>query len=131
LPALPSHQLEVVYFGGCGGNLHLIVGKIDENLRYDIWELKEDYSGWIVRYYIDLRSIKSYGHGHVDVSCVVRQPPKEDEDEESMLAILVVDMKKFVAYNLKDHSSRIFHERREPYLPYFHPPFFETLADVI
>ncbi|MED6211597.1 hypothetical protein PIB30_075318 [Stylosanthes scabra] len=76
LPALSSDELEVVYFGGCGGNLHLIVGKIDENLRYDIWELKEDYSGWI------------------------------------------------------DHSSRIFYERSERYVPYFHPPYFETLAAV-
>ncbi|KAL4357822.1 hypothetical protein AHAS_Ahas09G0225100 [Arachis hypogaea] len=135
LPTLPlplsvplSDLLEDVYFGECGGNIHLIVAKYNEKLRYDIWELKEDYSGWIVRYYIDLTSLQS-DRGHFDVSCVVRQPPKEDEDEEAMLAIVSDEMRKFVAYNLKDHSSRIIYEIKERrYLLYLHHQYFETLA---
>ncbi|MED6211600.1 hypothetical protein PIB30_075321 [Stylosanthes scabra] len=126
---IPSHELEVVYFGGCGRNLHLILGKRHERSRYNIWELKEDYSAWIARYYVDLSSIEPYGF-HFEVKCVVRQPPKEDEEEESALAILIVNLQKFVAYNLKDHSSRIFYEEPTTCGPHFHHQYFETLAGI-
>ncbi|MED6128971.1 hypothetical protein PIB30_103242, partial [Stylosanthes scabra] len=129
LPTSPSHQLEVVHFGGCGRNLHLTVGKRHESSRYNIWELKEDYSGWIARYHVDLSSIDLHGF-LFEFKCVVRQPPKEDEDEESMLAILIVNLQKFVAYNLKDHSSRVFYEEPAPCPPNFHHQYFETLVGV-
>ncbi|MED6145570.1 hypothetical protein PIB30_026429 [Stylosanthes scabra] len=126
LPGARMIDLEVVYFGECGGNLHLIVARIDEKLRYDILELKEDYSEWMVRYYIDLSTIESRNSTVFGVSCVVRQPPKEDENEESKLAIVSVDYEKLVAYNLKDHSSRIFYEGG--FVPYIQHQYFETLA---
>ncbi|MED6208477.1 hypothetical protein PIB30_045408 [Stylosanthes scabra] len=119
-------ELKVVYFGECGGNLHIIVAKKDEKLRYDISELKEDYSEWILRYHIDLTTIESK-ISNFGVSCVVRQPPKEDENEESKLAIVSVDFEKLVAYNLKDHSSRIFYQEHTD-LPYIQHQYFETLA---
>ncbi|MED6168898.1 hypothetical protein PIB30_015957 [Stylosanthes scabra] len=127
LPEARMIDLKVVYFGECGGNLQLIVARKDEKLRYDILELKEDYSEWMVRYYIDLTTIESKNSDY-GVSCVVRQPPKEDGNEESKLAIVSVDYEKLVAYNLKDHSSRIFYEEHAGFVPYIQHQYFETMA---
>ncbi|MED6124357.1 hypothetical protein PIB30_058303 [Stylosanthes scabra] len=125
LPRVPySRWLEFKNFGECGGNLQLVWLNCYQKLRYDIWELKEDYSEWIVRYHVDLITIPQADH----MFSVVRQPPnKDDQGEDSKLAILVVNNRKIVFYDLKDHSSRIM-----CYLDgdYVHHQYFETLASV-
>ncbi|MED6222485.1 hypothetical protein PIB30_064901 [Stylosanthes scabra] len=60
--------------------------------EFDIWESKEDYSGWILRYYVDLTTLqfdlKAYSFD--EVLGVVYQPPKEDEEEEFVLVMIFV-----------------------------------------
>ncbi|MED6220304.1 hypothetical protein PIB30_043662 [Stylosanthes scabra] len=89
-----SRWQKFLNFGECGGNLHLVWLNWKEKLSYDIWELKEDYSEWIVRYHLDLTSLRRQAHTINNMLSVVRQPPNKDEGEESKFAILVVDNNK-------------------------------------
>ncbi|MED6132156.1 hypothetical protein PIB30_016579 [Stylosanthes scabra] len=78
LPGVPfSRRLKVLYFGECGGNLQLMVqANPNQKLRYDIWELREDYSRWILRYHVDLTTTLSRAHT-INMLSVVRQPPNK------------------------------------------------------
>ncbi|MED6200524.1 hypothetical protein PIB30_085985, partial [Stylosanthes scabra] len=103
---VPYSLIEGAYLVECRGNLHLIANScIDQELlSYDIFELKEDYSRWIRKYNVNLTTLQNE---RVRSLCVVSQPPNEDEEDDSMLAILVLGYNNAVSYNLKDHSSRL------------------------
>ncbi|MED6124430.1 hypothetical protein PIB30_058817 [Stylosanthes scabra] len=122
------------YMQVCGRNLHWITFKFDGEWKFDIWELKEDYSGWILRYHVDLLAtlrIDLQACSLDAVLGVVHQPPNEDEDEESVLVIIVVDFFKIVSYNLKNRISRIIYEEDGDYhAPGFHGLYFETLISI-
>ncbi|XP_057440764.1 F-box protein At5g07610-like [Lotus japonicus] len=57
-------KTRIYYFGESGGHLHLILPEpepLKENQKpsfYDIFELKEDYSGWLLTHRIDMKSIR-------------------------------------------------------------------------
>ncbi|MED6209608.1 hypothetical protein PIB30_056412 [Stylosanthes scabra] len=99
LPPLPftpksSHSMQV-----CGRNLQWITYEFDssefhDNWVFDIWELKEDYSGWILRYHVDPVTLQFDLEARIfdAVLGVVYQPPNEDEEEESVLVILAFDI---------------------------------------
>ncbi|MED6124432.1 hypothetical protein PIB30_058819 [Stylosanthes scabra] len=135
LPTLPLTSSQAPYCElSCRRNLHRITYTSDEKGKFDIWELKEDYSGWIPRYHVDLttfqlglQACKFYA-----VLGVVYQPPNEDEEEESVLVILAVDFLKIVSYNLKNRRSRIiYQENKGCYAsPRFHGLYFETLMSI-
>ncbi|MED6112566.1 hypothetical protein PIB30_062819 [Stylosanthes scabra] len=79
-------------------------------LAFEPWKsshYKEDYSGWIKKYNVNLTTLEA---AFVRSLCLVSRPPNENKEEESMLAILVVDDNTVVSYNLKDHRSRIIYE---------------------
>ncbi|MED6124424.1 hypothetical protein PIB30_058811 [Stylosanthes scabra] len=130
---LPCDQLQAMHFGESGGNLYLITARSTVKLKYDIWELKEDYSRWILRYNVDATKNNLVRNWCISVAPirVVRQPPNEDGEEESIFAILIVEHRKLVSYNLKDHSRKILHQEDRFLLPpYFKDQYFETLASV-
>ncbi|MED6124433.1 hypothetical protein PIB30_058820 [Stylosanthes scabra] len=114
LPTLPLTAGRDYFVRGCGRrNLHSVTVKnYEDDWKFDIWELKEDYSGWILRYHVDLTTLRLDIQANTFdvVLAVVCQPPNEDEDEESVLVIIVVDFKRIVSYNLKNRRSRIIHE---------------------
>ncbi|XP_057745615.1 F-box protein At5g07610-like [Arachis stenosperma] len=126
LPVLPIPRtglLQVKHFGESGGNLYLIIEESRYSGRYDFWELKEDYSEWILKYHVD--------RTYADPLCVICQPPNEDEQEESICAILLIGYKKLVSYNLKDHSCKIFYEEEDSsFVDVKVYPYFETLASI-
>ncbi|MED6113459.1 hypothetical protein PIB30_070947 [Stylosanthes scabra] len=128
---LPYDQLQVMHFGESGGNLYLIMARSTVLLKYDIWELKEDYSRWILKYNVDATKNNLVHNWCIDVTPlrVVRQPPNEDGEEESIFAILIVDHRKLVSYNLKDHSWKILHQADRFSPPYFKDQYFDTLAN--
>nr|XP_011463564.1 PREDICTED: uncharacterized protein LOC101303415 [Fragaria vesca subsp. vesca] len=45
------------YFGESGGHLHLIEFYKHYDTQFDIMEMEEDYSGWFLRYYVDLNRV--------------------------------------------------------------------------
>ncbi|MED6187102.1 hypothetical protein PIB30_073160 [Stylosanthes scabra] len=110
---LPYSFIHGAYFVECRGNLHLIAkSSMQENI-YSIWELKEDYSGWIQKYTLNLTTLTTLTtllSSSLRSLCVVSQPPNEDEEDESMLAILLVGKDTVMSYNLEDHSSRIIYQ---------------------
>ncbi|MED6124427.1 hypothetical protein PIB30_058814 [Stylosanthes scabra] len=140
---VPYNVINGAYFVECRGNLHLIARACKQaGLDYDIWELKEDYSGWIRKYNVDLTTFKettprSFQKFRSLSLCVTSQPPNENEEEESMLAILVVGNSTVVSYNLKDHSSTIIYQGDDGFYPvpfggpyFLGGPYFETLVSI-
>ncbi|MED6187101.1 hypothetical protein PIB30_073159 [Stylosanthes scabra] len=134
---LPYPFIHGEYFVECRGNLHLIAKSSMQVNIYSIWELKEDYSGWIQKYTLNLTTLTTLLSSSLRSLCVVSQPPNEDEEHESMLAILLVGKDTVMSYNLEDHSSRIIYQGdagsygdllARPYS--LGGPYFETLVSV-
>ncbi|MED6174575.1 hypothetical protein PIB30_070338 [Stylosanthes scabra] len=98
----------VKYFGESGGHLHLILVNSDESLEFDIWELKQDYTGWTVRYHVDLnRMARGQGgpfSGHINPSFSVLYVARHSTEKNSML-VLQIDSQ-IISYNLMDDSTR-------------------------
>ncbi|MED6124429.1 hypothetical protein PIB30_058816 [Stylosanthes scabra] len=118
---LPYYFMDGAYFVECRGNLHLIAESSMQVKCYSIWELKEDYSGWIQKYTLNLTTLQR----PVRSLCAVSQPPNEDEEDESMLAVLLVGNNYTVmSYNLKDHTSRIIYQEGRFYPDFFAGPYF-------
>ncbi|MED6149174.1 hypothetical protein PIB30_059923 [Stylosanthes scabra] len=132
LPTLPLPSRFTYYMLSCGRNLHWITYTSDEMWKFHIWELKEDYSGWIPRYHVDLTTLQLDLQAYTfdGVLGVVYQPPNEDEEEESVLVIIIVDFKRIVSYNLKNRRSRIIYQGDGCYPPSFHGLYFETLMSI-
>ncbi|KAK7245302.1 hypothetical protein RIF29_40141 [Crotalaria pallida] len=54
MPWCPIRYSKVSYFGESGGHLHMILQQHLNVLLFDIFELKEDSSEWLVRFHVDL-----------------------------------------------------------------------------
>ncbi|XWS60128.1 hypothetical protein CRYUN_Cryun07bG0007800 [Craigia yunnanensis] len=106
------------YFGESGGHLHLIEVYGSDNLQFDVYEMERDYSGWLVRYQVDLNPIAAafpeMARDYVDridlhsyafsILCVVH----EETDEDSFLVLHLPN--KAVRYNFKDSSFGELHD---------------------
>ncbi|XP_023549834.1 F-box protein At5g07610 [Cucurbita pepo subsp. pepo] len=59
MPRVPEgwEERRVEYFGSCGGNLHLIENYEPQDLVFNVYEMKDDHSGWFVKYRVDLRCV--------------------------------------------------------------------------
>ncbi|XVF49414.1 hypothetical protein PTKIN_Ptkin04bG0010000 [Pterospermum kingtungense] len=102
------------YFGESRGHLHLIEIYRPPTTRFKVYEVESDYSGWFVKYHIDLDPVTvafpemvrtcddPMGlHYYVfSVLCIVR----EANDEDSYMVLEIPD--KAVRYNLKDGSFK-------------------------
>ncbi|XP_026408737.1 F-box protein At5g07610-like [Papaver somniferum] len=49
-----DYSKHIVYFGECRGHMHLMLMVKGDIPRFDIWEMRMDYSGWNVKYCVDL-----------------------------------------------------------------------------
>ncbi|MED6187100.1 hypothetical protein PIB30_073158 [Stylosanthes scabra] len=133
LPTLPLTPQDSYFLRVCGRNLHWITFKSNNIWEFDIWELKEDYSGWILRFHVDLTTLQHDLHAHSfdTVFGVAYQPPNEDEEEESVLVIIAVDnFMKIASYNLKNRRSRILYRGDGRSAPTLHGLYFETLISI-
>ncbi|EXC20948.1 F-box protein [Morus notabilis] len=118
MPLIPEdgwdHDRKYRYFGESRGHLHLIDHIYDLQLpRFDVLEMETDYSGWSVKFRVDLSEIPSAFpqivrrkllhraklHDYVfSVLCVVRS----EVDEESYLVLQIPG--KVIRYNLKTRT---------------------------
>ncbi|XP_057428214.1 F-box protein At1g30790-like [Lotus japonicus] len=82
------------YFGESAGRLHLVLTVSKQPFKYDIFELKEDYSGWLLRHRVDLEPLQ-HMQGLYSFALTIFRPVKEDI---SML-VLVADRETLLLYD--------------------------------
>ncbi|XVF11243.1 hypothetical protein REPUB_Repub08aG0009700 [Reevesia pubescens] len=116
-PPFPGDWEDLIryrYFGESRGHLHLIEIYGPQTTKFNVYEIESDYSGWFVKYHIDLDpltvafpgKIRTYLHPSdlnyyvFSVLCIVR----EANDEESYMVLHISD--KAIQYNLKDGSFK-------------------------
>ncbi|XVF11233.1 hypothetical protein REPUB_Repub08aG0008700 [Reevesia pubescens] len=118
MPAVVEDVRLYRYFGESGGHLHLIEVYGSNTLQFDVYEMERDYSGWFVKYKVDLNPIAAafpeMARGYVDpidlhsyafsILCVVH----EEADEDSFLVLHLPN--KAIRYNFKDSSFRKLHD---------------------
>ncbi|XWS47701.1 hypothetical protein CRYUN_Cryun13aG0006700 [Craigia yunnanensis] len=100
------------YFGESGGHLHLIEIYGSDNLLFDVYEMERDYSGWLVKYQVDLNPIAAafpkMARGYVDpidlhsYAFSILYVVHEETDEDSFLVLHLPN--KAVRYNFMDSS---------------------------
>nr|XP_004292856.2 PREDICTED: F-box protein At5g07610-like [Fragaria vesca subsp. vesca] len=95
----------------CGSHLHLIEIYLSTVFipRIEVSEMKRDYSGWCLKYHIDLRDIiPKYRWSHMtEVVAVLFLTPEETEGEESSSLLLHIPGQ-VISYNLKSKISKYF-----------------------
>ncbi|KAJ1406194.1 F-box protein [Sesbania bispinosa] len=123
----------VRYFEEFKGNLYLGLSKNDESLDFDVLELKEDYSGWFLRYHVDLTHIGKCVRPSFFVLYVAC-----GENEEDPVIVLFCNWLKIVLYNPRDCTLRTMDEVDIKFYDIFAMgkigrvlhPYFETLLNV-
>ncbi|CAK9146124.1 unnamed protein product [Ilex paraguariensis] len=105
------------YFGESGGHLYLIEIYGPHTTVFDVMEMKRDYSGWFVKYHVNLNAmaVKYPGMVREHVQQIHRfifsilhlihrrgegegEGEEEEEDEESFMVLHIPGM--FISYNL-------------------------------
>ncbi|OMO52210.1 hypothetical protein COLO4_37349 [Corchorus olitorius] len=104
---LDPDRLHLGYFGECGDYLHLIIIYGPDIKEFDIYEMEKDYSGWFVKYRVDLDAITAAFPEMVDLDCYMFDfnilcVVREANDEDSYMVLRISD--KAIQYNLKDGS---------------------------
>ncbi|XVF54911.1 hypothetical protein PTKIN_Ptkin05aG0218500 [Pterospermum kingtungense] len=113
MPSLPEGWEEkphIAYFGESRDHLHLIQQYKPYLTQFDIYEMERDYSGWFVKYRVDLDAMRvtfpddmnmhnsdSSCYSYV-IFCVVRKA----NDEDSYLVLHIPG--KVIGYNFRDGS---------------------------
>lgn len=101
-----GHMLDILYFGECCGHLHVISGTsyLMFPLQFDVFEMASDYSGWSVRYHVDIRPTLSWhGRGNFGAFSVLSVIQAEEESESMIVLFLAGGVA--VSYNPCDGTS--------------------------
>ncbi|GMN41045.1 hypothetical protein TIFTF001_010273 [Ficus carica] len=108
-----NHDHKHRYFGESRGHLHLIDTICDQTSRFDVLEMEMDYSGWFVKFRVDLSDIpmafpeivrrefddKIKRHMYMfSLLCIVRS----EFDEDSYLLLQIPG--KVIRYNFKNRT---------------------------
>ncbi|KAK8598814.1 hypothetical protein V6N13_076760 [Hibiscus sabdariffa] len=112
------------YFGECGGRLHLILTSCKHSTRqFDVYEMKNDYSGWLTKYQVDLNALTSTypemtrSHSHPSdwdyhafrvLAIVVREESKQGPSPSSFIVLHIPG--KAITYSFKDKTSTLLHD---------------------
>ncbi|OUZ99231.1 F-box domain [Macleaya cordata] len=119
MPPIPDEWDERMteYFGECRGHMHLIE-IYGPCTSFDILEMETDYSGWNVKYRVNLDSLKiAYPEMVRDVSdefvdrlefFVLLVEEEEEESSSSKLVLQIPD--KVISYDLKEMSFMKIHD---------------------
>lgn len=121
VPAIPGFRRHIrngkhVLFGESDGHLHLIAELF--TTKFQVFEMENDYSGWFVKYHVDLDGfvaafpavVRSYldplttvclEYYAFSILGVIR---REENEDESLLLLNVPD--KIVSYSLKDGTLK-------------------------
>ncbi|KAK9292314.1 hypothetical protein L1049_020279 [Liquidambar formosana] len=132
------NRMSVRYFGECRGHLHLVLIS-GRQPWFIVYEMERDYSGWFVKYKVDLGAVSSLfsdirpnnyeelsklRYRDLSILCLVR----EEKDEESFLVMRTPEV--VVRYRFQDKTLKklcdftVRHARPEAY------QYIETLAQV-
>ncbi|TXG70567.1 hypothetical protein EZV62_005502 [Acer yangbiense] len=102
------------YFGESRDHLHLIEIYGPCTALFNVYEMERDYSGWMIKYRVDLLSIaaafpemvRSYRDPLMEYLCYygfsILSIVREEEDEDSYLVVHIPN--KAIRYNFKDKS---------------------------
>ncbi|KDP27588.1 hypothetical protein JCGZ_19593 [Jatropha curcas] len=121
MPATPEewYRRRVLYFRECRGHLYLVEIYNAPSTKFNVWEMEKDYSGWIVKYRIDLdgivRAFPGMIRSYLDPSAlnyyvfqimyIVKGERDEDEEDDGSYLVLHIPTK-IIRYNLKDKSFK-------------------------
>ncbi|KAK3219044.1 hypothetical protein Dsin_013014 [Dipteronia sinensis] len=110
MPPIPEEHLErkLSYFGESGGHLYLIEIYDPRTAVFDVMEMRSDYSGWSVKYHVDINNLKACYYNamvrkHRYVFSVLHILHRQVGDEdESVLALQIRGA--LLLYNLGDNT---------------------------
>ncbi|XP_070053743.1 F-box protein At5g07610-like [Nicotiana tomentosiformis] len=112
-PPIPEEQWHrnIEYFGECGGHLHLIHHNDNQSTEFDILELEVNYSGWFVKYHVNLEFLPNL---HPVMVNQETNPPEEyaytnvfsmicfHDDEKDKARLLLSIPGKIILYDMND-----------------------------
>lgn len=118
------------YFGESGGHLYLIdvykesstkyKGQCiykDCNAQFDVMEMRRDYSGWFVKYHVDLNPVVTAFRGYYDTFSRFyvlflggegKDEHEQQQQEEGSLSLLFHIPGKVISYNVKNKTFKTF-----------------------
>ncbi|OMO52208.1 hypothetical protein COLO4_37347 [Corchorus olitorius] len=114
---MPTYRGRFRHFEESRGHLYLMEGIDDlDTLLFDVYEMATDFSGWFLKYEVDLHPIAA---AFPEMFCDSDKYPyylysilgivQEETDDDSFL-VLHIPKKKAIRYNFKDGSFREFHD---------------------
>ncbi|KAL6143140.1 hypothetical protein ACLB2K_053835 [Fragaria x ananassa] len=91
-----------------GGRLHLIDIHIQCHTRFQVLEMGKDYSGWFVKYNVDLDPLcTAYLHIPQNLFVILSLAPEENEqDEETSSVLLLHTPGKVISFNLRNNTFK-------------------------
>ncbi|OVA19256.1 F-box domain [Macleaya cordata] len=125
VPPIPNYEWEmrsIGYFGECRGHLHLIEIYDSWTTRFDILEMDADYTGWNIKYHVDLEGLtinvadSETVHDDSDVEeeflyrfeFSVLYVEEKEEEESSTLVLHIPE--KVISYDLKEMRCKKIHD---------------------
>ncbi|OIW11243.1 hypothetical protein TanjilG_28334 [Lupinus angustifolius] len=94
---------QVSYIGHSGGHLHIIIEQ-SNILLFDIFELQEDSSSWLLKFHVDLQGLFDNSLGlfeeSFDILCLFCQEKEED------LVLVLVTGYQIILYNILDRTYK-------------------------
>ncbi|XP_026458318.1 F-box protein At5g07610-like [Papaver somniferum] len=113
-----NNGLRVEYFGVCRGHMHLIQMYGTSMTRFDIFEMQSDYSGWTVKYCIDLEPLtylnpqpvldESVFSGEFLYRCRFSVLLVNEEEDSPSLVLHVPN--KIVSYDIRKNAFKKIHD---------------------
>ncbi|XP_061993953.1 F-box protein At5g07610-like [Rosa rugosa] len=95
------------YFGESGGHLYLIETYKNCKTQFDVMEMERDYSGWFVKYHVDLHSVfTALPDPNAFVILCLSQEKEKHEEEDSSADLLLYMPDKVISYNLKNKTFK-------------------------
>ncbi|KAI3967929.1 hypothetical protein MKX01_027112 [Papaver californicum] len=124
-PPIPTHgfdsnKVKCEYFGVCNGHLYFVEVHHSSATRFDILEMDSDYTGWTVKYHVDLQELAIAYPEMVRADYIENQnelfSDRYDfsillvEEDEISSNILISIPDKIISYDLKKMSFKKLHD---------------------
>ncbi|KAM5552877.1 F-box protein [Rosa sericea] len=95
------------YFGESGGHLYLIETYKHCKTQFDVMEMERDYSGWFVKYHVDLDPLfTALPNSNAFVILCLSQEKEKHEEEDSSADLLLYMPDKGISYNLMNKTFK-------------------------
>ncbi|XP_026460011.1 F-box protein At5g07610-like [Papaver somniferum] len=103
-----SKKVKCEYFGACNGHMYFVEVHHSNPTQFDILEMDIDYTGWTVKYHVDLQELAiaypKMVRADYDFSILLI----EEDDVSSNILINIPD--KIISYDLKEMSFKKLHD---------------------